>query len=73
MVWKMGSLFSISTIGRSGKTLLHAGGRRLPFHRAVEIVAHEEAAAQQEFAHGGGLRIGEVPVAHFHAVEPRDD
>ena len=30
-----------------------------PFHRAMEIVAHEEAAAQQEFAKLGNLRIGQ--------------
>ena len=54
-----------------GKYLVHAGEEHAPLDVAVEIVAHEKAAAQQEFAHGLGLVVGQVPVAHFHAVEPR--
>src|SRR5207244_1189996 len=49
--------------------LAHACGEDFPFDAAVEIVAHEEAAAQQEFAQGAGLLIGEVPVANFDTIE----
>ena len=54
-----------------GKHLVHAGEEGIPLDGAVEIVAHEEAAAEQVFAHGLGLLVGQVPVAHFHAIEPR--
>ena len=54
-----------------GEDLAYAGFEERPLHRAVEIVAHEEAAAQQVFAHGGRLGVGQLPVTHFHAVEPR--
>ena len=56
--------------GAVGEHLFHAGWKDVPFDGAVEIVAHEEAAAQQVFAHGPGLLVGQVPVAHFHAVQP---
>ena len=57
--------------GPVGKHPLHAVDEDLPLFRPVEIVAHEEAAAQQILPHGLGLRVGQVPVAHFHGVEPR--
>ena len=38
---------------------------------AVEIVAHEKPAAQQELAELGDLGIGELPVAHLDGIEPR--
>ena len=37
---------------------------------AVEIVGHEEAAAQQVFAQLLGLRVGEAPFADLDGVEP---
>ena len=70
MVWKMGSESAISTMGRSGNTFFMLAVKVSPFDVAMEIVAHEKAAAEQEFAQGGGLRIGQVPVADFDAVEP---
>ena len=63
-------LLSRSTIGRSGKTRFMASQEDLPFEGAVEIVAHEEAAAEEVFAEAFGLRVGELPVADFDAVEP---
>src|SRR6185369_6108526 len=42
----------------------------LPLVVAVEIVAHEESAAQQVLAHQSHLGVGQVPVAHLHSVEP---
>ena len=47
---------------------LHAVGEHLPLVGAVEVVAHEEAAAQEIFAQLSGLRVGEVPVTHLDAV-----
>jgi hypothetical protein len=51
--------------------LVHGVYEDVPFVGGVEIVAHEEAAAQQEFAEFGDLGIGQLPVAHFHRIEPR--
>ena len=42
-----------------------------PFARAVEIVDHEEAAAQQVLAQLRRLRVGQVPLTDFDGVEPR--
>ena len=56
--------------GPVGKHAVHAGDEDIPLIGAVEIVAHEEAAAQQEIAQLGGLRVGQIPVPHFDAVEP---
>src|SRR5580704_8668991 len=43
----------------------------LPFVVAMKIVRHEEAAAQQIFAHHFGFLFGQSPLAHLHRVEPR--
>src|SRR5262249_15319705 len=43
----------------------------LPFIRAMEVIAHEEAAAQQVFAEALHLFVGEGPVSDLDAVEPR--
>ena len=56
--------------GAVGKDLFHAGDEDVPLVSAVEIVAHEEAAAEEVLAHGGGLGIGQIPVAHLDGVEP---
>ena len=53
-----------------GEDAVEALGEDVPLLIAVEIVAHEEAAAEEEFAEEGGLGIGEIPVADFDAVEP---
>src|SRR5258708_2980510 len=57
--------------GTVRKNALHAIGEHFPLISAVEVVAHEEAAAQKVFAHLGGLRISEIPVANLDAVEKR--
>jgi len=54
-----------------GEDLLHAVDEDRPFHGAVEIVAHEKPAAQQELAEFGDLGIGQLPVAHLDGIEPR--
>src|SRR5450432_1512145 len=56
--------------GTVGEDALHAGEEDVPFLVAVEVVAHEEAAAQKELAQRFGLAIGEIPVTHYDAVEP---
>ena len=56
--------------GPVGKHPLHAGGEDLPLFGSVEIVAHEEAAAQQILPHGFDLCVGQVPVTHLDGVEP---
>ena len=53
-----------------GKHFMHAREESAPLDVSVEIVAHKKAAAQQKLAHRFGLVVGQVPVAHFHAVEP---
>ena len=42
-----------------------------PFLGAVEIVAHEETAAVQKLAEFLHHLVGQLPVAHFHGVQPR--
>jgi hypothetical protein len=49
---------------------VHAGHEHFPFVAAPKIVGHEEAAAQEVIAHLGGLRVGEIPFAGTHRVEP---
>ena len=39
--------------------------------RAVEVVDHQEAAAQQVLAQLRGLRVGQVPLTDFDGIEPR--
>ncbi len=60
----------MSTIWRSGKIFLKLCNEDVPLIGAVEIVAHEETAAIEELAELGDLVIGQLPVAHFHRVEP---
>ena len=50
--------------------LLHGLDEDIPFVGAVEVVAHEEAAAQQVLAELGDLLLGQFPVADFDRVEP---
>src|ERR1035437_5606611 len=57
--------------GTVGKDAAHAFHENVPLDLAVKIVAHEEAAAEDELAEGAGLGVGEVPVADFDAVEER--
>ena len=57
-------------MGAVGEDLLHGVDEDFPLVGGVEIVAHEEAAAQQVLAEFGDLRIGEFPVADFDGVEP---
>jgi hypothetical protein len=57
--------------GAVGEHFLHAVDEDFPLVGGVEIVAHEESAAQQEFAEFHDLLVGEFPVAHFDGVEPR--
>src|SRR5262249_14091494 len=52
------------------KDAAHALGEGLPFDAAVEVVAHEETATQEVFAHAARLLVGQVPVAHFDTVDP---
>ncbi len=56
--------------GSVGEDAVHAGDKDIPFLDAVEIVAHEKSAAQEEIAELCGLCIGEVPMADFDAIEP---
>ena len=49
-MWKIGSAFVDFDDRPVGKHALHAGVEDLPLLGAVEIVAHEESAAQQVFA-----------------------
>ena len=42
-----------------------------PFHAAVEIVDHQEAAAQQVVAQPRGFLVAEHPAADFDRVDPR--
>jgi hypothetical protein len=53
-----------------GEDAAHAVGEDLPLLCAVEVVAHEEAAAEEVFAEGGHLFVGEGPVADLDSVEP---
>ena len=71
MVWKMGSSSGDIDDRPVGEDALHAFDEDFPFLRAVEVVAHEEAAAQKVFAEAADLRVGQLPVAHLDAVEPR--
>ena len=43
----------------------------VPFAAAVEVVAHEEAAAHQILAHFGAFGVGQVRVTHFDRIDPR--
>ena len=58
-------------MGRSGNTKPNPLQEHLPLVVAVKIVGHEEAAAQQIFAHDFGFLFGEAPFAHLHGVYPR--
>ena len=53
------------------KDLLHGVHENFPFVGGVKIVAHEEAAAQQELAEFGDLRVRQFPVPDFDGVQPR--
>ncbi len=54
----------------AGQDLLHGVLEDFPLVGAVEIVAHEKAAALQVFAETFDLVIGQFPVADFDGVEP---
>src|SRR5262245_36603686 len=53
-----------------GKYAAHAVYEDLPFMRAMKIVAYEETAAEEVFPHLMRLRLGEIPVADLHGIEP---
>src|SRR5579862_1569403 len=55
--------------GPVGKNTAHPGEEDIPLVAAVKIVAHKKTAAQQKIAQLGGLRVGQVPVAHFYPVQ----
>ena len=44
--------------------------KRVPFPSAVEVVAHEEAAALEIIAKLGCLQIGEIPMSDFNGIKP---
>src|ERR1017187_10209968 len=56
--------------GAIGEHLLHAVDENFPLVGGVEIVAHEESAAHEEFAEFDDLGVGELPVAHLDGVQP---
>src|SRR5262249_21353178 len=56
--------------GPVGEYASHAGDEDVPLGGAVEIVAHEKAAAEKIFAERLGLLVGEIPMPDFDAVEP---
>ena len=49
---------------------LHRVFKYLPLHVAVEIVGHEEAAAQQVFAHFLALLRRQSPLANLNRIDP---
>src|SRR6185437_7056231 len=49
---------------------LHAFLEDLPLHGAVEVVGHEEAAAQQVIAQLMRLCVRDSPFAHLHGIKP---
>jgi hypothetical protein len=53
-----------------GKDTRHAGHEDFPLLGAVEVIAHEEATAVQILAESLHLRVGQVPMAHFHRIKP---
>src|ERR1051326_727750 len=53
-----------------GKDVPDALLEHLPFVVAVEIVGHEESAAQKVIAYLFSLLLGESPLADLHGVEP---
>jgi hypothetical protein len=64
-----------------GGNILDLEVRKHPFHGeeepfpliiAVEVVHHEESAAQQVLAHVLGFVLVEVPAAHFHTIDKRE-
>jgi len=57
--------------GAVREDLVHHGNEGVPLVRAVKVVAHEEAIAQQKLAELGDLGIGELPVPDLDGVEPR--
>jgi len=56
-VWKIGSSSAMSRIGYSGNRLLHAALEFVVLGVAVELVGHEEAAAETVFAQRLALLI----------------
>ncbi len=52
------------------KHIADAFQEHLPFIIPVKIVRHEEAAAQQIFAHHFGFLFRQTPLAHLHRVQP---
>ncbi len=69
-MWKIGVVVVEIDDGPVRKDALHAGLEHVPLLVAPEVVAHEEAAAQQIFAQFRGLRVGQIPVAHLDGVKP---
>src|SRR5207244_642278 len=53
------------------KDFFHGQEENVPFIGAVEIVAHEKAAAQEVLAELDNLCVGQLPVAHLDGIEPR--
>src|SRR5262245_24235469 len=56
--------------GTIRKHAFHRGVEDLPLILAPEIVAHEEAAAEQILAQFRGLRVGKIPVTYLNGIEP---
>src|SRR5439155_16604972 len=50
--------------------LFHAGVEHLPLVGAMEVVAHEEAAAKQVFTKLHRLRVGQRPMPNLHSIKP---
>src|SRR5262249_55634041 len=53
------------------KDLAQGLGEDLPFVAAVEVVTHEESAAQQELPEARDLRGRQFPVPDLDRIEPR--
>jgi len=67
MVWKIMIVVRDIDDGAVGEYALPCWRRKLPLIGAVEIVAHEETAAQQILGIFFACSIGEIPLAHLAA------
>ena len=70
MVWKMASVLSSLDDGPVGKDALHALFKDRPLAVAVEVIDHEEAAAEQMFAKELRLCVVPLPVSDLDGIEP---
>ncbi len=50
------------------KHAAHARYEDLPLFCSVEVIAHEESAAEQKIAELRGLRVSKIPVSDFDTV-----